>query len=415
MNFMRINFVVLSIFYTMSLASPVIAESHFISSLINGKISIDNRYRYEFVDQGNFFKDAYASTLRTRVGYTTADYHDFFTNIELENITQVGNDTYNDTINNRTDRPTIADPESSHINQLYVGYKGGKNTQIDIGRKRLEYDNYRFVGVAPWRQNERTFDLAAIDSNYLKETRLRYAYLHGINHILGTNSPLGRWKSNSHLINIANTSLPVGTITGYGYLLDFEEDKPLVSSQTYGLSLTGEKSINDETHLTYRLEYAYQSDYGQNPTSYQADYYKILAGLKQDTWHTAIGYEVLGSDNGNIAISTPIARLHRPNGWADMFVNTPANGLRDLHLDTSYKLTNSSFSLLNNMLFKAQYHHFLSDHGQQIYGNEFDIVGRLPITKNLSVQVKYAHFEADDSGTNLFDRQRVIFDIGFKL
>src|SRR5437762_2864022 len=45
----------------------------------------------------------------------------------------------------------------------------------------------------------------------------------------------------------------------------------------------------------------------------------------------AAGWEHLGG-NGVVALQTPLATLHRHNGWADIFTVTPANGLRDLHV-----------------------------------------------------------------------------------
>ena len=37
-------------------------------------------------------------------------------------------------------------------------------------------------------------------------------------------------------------------------------------------------------------------------------------------------------------LQTPLATLHAFNGWADMFLTTPANGLQDLYFRASYTL-----------------------------------------------------------------------------
>jgi len=58
----------------------------------------------------------------------------------------------------------------------------------------------------------------------------------------------------------------------------------------------------------------------------------LLAGLTG-----LVGYEVL-EGNGAIGFATPLATLHAFNGWADMFLTTPANGLKDLYFRASYAL-----------------------------------------------------------------------------
>jgi hypothetical protein len=84
-------------------------------------------------------------------------------------------------------------------------------------------------------------------------------------------------------------------------------------------------------------EVAHQTNYANNPLSISLNYwlgegsvtYKGLTGL--------IGYEVL-EGNGTIGFATPLATLHAFNGWADMFLTTPANGLKDFYLKAAYVL-----------------------------------------------------------------------------
>ncbi len=44
-----------------------------------------------------------------------------------------------------------------------------------------------------------------------------------------------------------------------------------------------------------------------------------------------VGYELLGSDDGVAAFQTPLATLHKFNGFADQFLVTPAGGLQDIY------------------------------------------------------------------------------------
>ena len=77
------------------------------------KLNLDLRYRYEFVDQDGFTKDAHASTLRTRLAYRSADYSSLGLLIEVDDLRPVGNDLYNSTRNGISDRPVVADPKVS--------------------------------------------------------------------------------------------------------------------------------------------------------------------------------------------------------------------------------------------------------------------------------------------------------------
>mgnify|MGYP000132609917 CR=1 FL=1 len=52
------------------------------------------------VDQDGIAKDANASTLHTQLGYKTGKIHDFSATLEIENVTYLGNDNFNNTINN---------------------------------------------------------------------------------------------------------------------------------------------------------------------------------------------------------------------------------------------------------------------------------------------------------------------------
>src|SRR5437868_3122510 len=92
-----------------------------------------------------------------------------------------------------------------------------------------------------------------------------------------------------------------------------------------------------KARLTLALSYARQSDYGRNPVRFAADYVAGEAGLAYRSLTLTGGWEKLGSDGGRAAVQTPMATLHKFDGWADLFLTTPANGLRDLYAGAAYK------------------------------------------------------------------------------
>src|SRR3569833_1707810 len=65
------------------------------AALTGGKVSLDVRYRYEHVSQGNALKEADASTVRSRLNYTTDTYRGLGAMLEFENISLVGDEHYN--------------------------------------------------------------------------------------------------------------------------------------------------------------------------------------------------------------------------------------------------------------------------------------------------------------------------------
>lgn len=393
------------------LSSPAFAADTFKEALLEGTPYIDVRYRFEYVDQDGLANEAEASTLRTRFGYKTGTYEDFSAVLEFENITQIGDDDYNDTLNGRTTYPVVADVENTEVNQSYLQYTGIPETTVKLGRQVITLDGHRFVGHVGWRQNNQTFDAVTIVNKSLPETTLTYGYINGVNRIFGDDSPAGDWDSDSHLFNIANESTPLGKIVAYSYLLDFETDAPAASSQTYGISLDGKQKLTEHVTGKYYGEYARQMDYGPNTTDYEANYWHINGALSCHGLTTTVGYEVLGSDNGNVGFATPLATLHKWNGWADVFLATPANGLEDFYVDLTYKVSGveGDLAFFNGMLAKVQYHDYSAEEGSMDYGTEWGVYVKQPITKNVYAEVKYADYNTDGFAT---DRKKIIFGLG---
>ncbi len=173
-------------------ATPV----KFVDAVTGGKAHLEFRYRLEAVDQDPFADDALASTLRSRLNYVTGDWHGFSAFMEADNVTVLGDDdTYNSTTNGVTDRPVVADPEYTEVNQAYLQYKFGSFTGL-LGRQRIMLDNQRFVGNVGWRQNEQTYDAVTLKSSALSKTQLHYSYISNINRITGPDE--GSQSANYH-------------------------------------------------------------------------------------------------------------------------------------------------------------------------------------------------------------------------
>lgn len=376
----------LPLFCGLATALAAAEPASLADAVTQGKLSLNVRAREETVRQTNL-QDAHALTLRTRLGFTTAKFAGWQLLAEGENITAINGDSYSQSGLNpaAARRAVVADPETTELNQLWLAYTFDKTTAT-LGRQKLILDNARFVGDVGWRQNQQTFDALVVQDKSLKNTTLTYAYVDQVNRVFSRRHAQGRWDSESHVANVAYTGNPIGTVTGYAYLLDFD-NSAANSCATYGVSLVGAQKINDTLKFTYRAELATQSDYGSSPLSYTTVYNCFEAGLAGKAGTLTLGHELLGSDN-NVGFKTPLATLHAFNGWADLFLATPAAGLRDVYVKGTANLPQAITAT-------AFYHWFETQKGGTDLGAEFDVMFSRKFGKYVTATAKFADFRRD--------------------
>ena len=364
-------------------------------AITGGDVKLSFRYRYEDVDDDARPEEAHASTLKSRLTYTTKKYNDWQAQIEVDDVTVIGGENYDDLHGTNTDHAVVADPEGTALNQAWIAYSGFSDTTIKYGRQRINLDNQRFVGGVGWRQNEQTYDGVTIVNTSLPDTTFVYAHVDNVNRIFGPDegragTPAAdvKLESNANIFNVGYKGLGIGTLSGYLYLLDVE-DAAAISSKTYGVRLDG--SQGDKTKFLYTLEYATQSDYADNPASYDADYYTVELGIQAAGVTAKVGQEVLASDDG-VSFSTPLATLHKFQGFADKFLVTPANGIEDSYVSVFTNVFGTKVGVI--------YHDFDAEDGNMNYGDEVDVVIAKQLNKNVGLMVKYASYDADDFSTD---------------
>lgn len=367
-----------------AVAGTAAAET-FTETLKDSGLSLNVRTRYEGVEQTGVL-DASALTARTRIGFTPSISEGWSAYIEGENIVAMDSDSYNQAgINGGgRGRAVVADPETTELNQLWVGFDAS-GTKAIVGRQRLVLDNVRFVGDVGWRQNNQTFDAVTLRNESWEQATLTYFYLDRINRVLGRDHAQGSWDSNSHGFNASSKQLPGGTLTGYAYLLEFG-NAAANSTATYGASWTGAHVIDDGLKIVYRVEMAKQADYGNSPLNYANWYTAGEVGLAAKPGSLAIGIEQLGSSNGT-GFKTPLATLHAFNGWADVFLATPGAGLKDKYVKAKTTLPGA----INAMVV---WHQFETDQGSNELGSELDLVFSHKLTKAVTLTGKFADFNA---------------------
>lgn len=359
---------------------------------------LDARLRYEQVEQPSL--DANALTLRLRAG-VEGTIRNFSLLAEVEGTASLVND-YNafpfplpGENQWRPDHSVIADPSSGELNRLQIQYKIGDNS-VTLGRQRINLDDQRWVGSVGWRQNEQTFDAVRAEGR-LGPVAADLTYAVNQRTIFGLDA--GPRTAFDGRFVFAGLSSKVGPIQGklFAYLLDYEEAFFLAnSSQTFGLTLSSAIPVGGKTKLSFRASYARQSDYAENPFHFAADYWSLEAGTTLAGFAIAGGWEKLGSSNGR-GLQTPMATLHKFNGWADLFLTTPANGLEDSYVSVSRKF--EKVKPLSGLTATLVFHRFDSDVGNIKYGTEWDASLGFKV-RRVSFLAKFADYEARNFGAD---------------
>jgi len=371
--------------------APAVAAAEsaasFHDAFAQGKFNVNLRLRGEQADQAGFAQSE-ALTLRTRVGFTTAALHGLQGMIEAENIAALNDaDAYNAAGTNPggAGRTVIADPVATQLNQAWLAGTHAGAT-LKAGRQRLVFDNARFVGDSGWRQNQQTFDAALLTATPATAWTVNYGYVWRVNRVFGDYASQPDFDADAHLLNVAWCGGKSGTLTFYGYRLDLK-NSPANSSATYGASWAGAAPLTPQLKLTYRAEIATQSAAAANPIDYTATYRLVEIGAAAAVGDFNVGYEILGSDGGRKGFATPLATLHAFNGWADVFLNTPAAGLRD-----AYAAVGANFP--GGVAGRVIYHAYTSDFGARDYGSEWDAQLQRKFGPRWAVLAKLARYSA---------------------
>ncbi|CAB0150776.1 hypothetical protein PSI9734_01215 [Pseudidiomarina piscicola] len=353
-----------------------------ISSVAANEITtnIDLRYRLESVAQDNALADALASTLRSRILVAAKPAQGWSVVAEVDNVSVIGGDTFNSTANGQANYSVVADPSGTDINQAFVRYTSANGTSYTAGRQRVNQLNQRFIGGVGWRQNEQTFDGYRAQFTPMDTVAVDVGYYHNVNRIFGPDGDAANQKG-SYLTALASWAVTADhKVAAFGY--DFEFDNwQQRSSRTYGVDYQGASAA-----LSWRLAVATQSSAHGAPEQESHHYHRAELNWQPQTIKFSLGQERLAG-NGDSAFQTPLATLHAFSGFADVFLTTPNQGLRDHWLGASTKALGGKWSLA--------WHDFQSDAGSEDYGTEWDLAGVYQLTPKLKGLVKAAVYNGD--------------------
>jgi hypothetical protein len=364
----------------------------FGKALAKGQYGVTLNYRYEDVSDDAVEQDGRASTLRTTLYYQSALFHGLDLRLDFQDVTNLGlasdhaNGGAGDSNNgiSPTERALIPDPPRTEALQVFARYSGLPNTNITAGRQEVNRGDQRFVGSVAWRQNHQALDSVRLDQRSIPRTKLFYAYVAQVLTVVGATPDM-----ETHLFDAEVNVLETAKVTPYYYRINYD-DGPLTefSTQTVGARWNHTWKPLEKWTFPYHVEFARQTHVGTNPDEVTADYGRVIFTAERKAWWVHAAYEVLGGSVEDGRFTTPLATLHKFNGWADRFLVTPANGLQDLYL--------AAGGSWESLRFWLYYHDFNSDSEGIHYGSELDgHVGYTSPWKQVFA-FKFALYNADE-------------------
>ena len=366
-----------------------------ISFIDNVKPYLEFRPRYEFVDVKNSLnKNANALTVRTVIGAKInkiLNIKGLTAQLEALDVSAVI-DNYSP---QKSGYETVPDPDNTRLSQAFVSYSYGNYTFIG-GRKYVIIDDHRFIGNVGWRQMPQSFGILAVTG---KPTKNLDFLLAGVYERKGIVDSLNiDWKLDKMpiVLDVNYKVIPALKIKGFAYLLTDIHN-------TYGVKASGDYSISENTKISYLGEYAKQTDpYTKDNATTKPDidtsYYRLKIGASVKGIFGNIMYTHFGDKNGKTAgFSTPLATLHKFDGWSDVLLKGAANGfdygLNEICLSAGYKDKNIGKVMVAYLLFKADKNQ--TQTGSKDIGSEIDALYAKKLTKKLSFLTKVAFYNAD--------------------
>ena len=355
-----------------------------VEESVPGKFGINYRIRYEETNQDGGISH------RIRYGYKSENYNGFAASVEGETVDGI-KDGFNalDSAGVGTD-----------LNQLWGTYEDADLGSVKVGRQIYTLDDQRFIGHVGWRQKIQTFDAATFAFTGVENLVVGGFYFDEVNRINGTHIDIDALG-----INTAYTFGKTLKLIGFYYDFDGTETLARWDSETFGLRAAGEFG-HEELTVFYALSVAGQDALlGVDGHYFSAETSSSFAGVK-----LGLGYDVLEQ-----GFRTPLATVHKFQGFADVFVTQSitgtGNGVEDLFIYAGYNIP-----VGNGIAAKVIYHSFEPETGAGEFGDEINIVAAYEVNKYMNLIAKYADYEADGAGSGGFggeDREVFTFELNF--
>jgi hypothetical protein len=381
---MGVTAMVLSMSLQAAQDQPAAADP--LEAVTKGRLLLNLRPRVEWVDQEGKTSNALAFTNRTLLGWQTAPWKGFSAVVQMIDVANF-NGSFNEGPAASPVYPTVADPDNTDLNQIYLDYTGLPDTRVRIGKQSVKLDNVRFVGNVEFRQVMQVLSGAMVENRSLPNVELDYAHFDRIKNVFAQQR-----QTDIDLVRAAWTWQPDNILVGFAYFQDQPDTGQATgfsnnSNRIAGVRANGVWPVGTMKVL-YTAELARQDSYAGGDGRIDASYSRIGAGVGFGKSYVRVDYDRLGSNAGVYGFQTPLGTNHLFQGWADLFLTTPAQGIRDVYL--------SAGTTLWDVQLITEVHDFRSDFGSIHYGSEVDVGASHVFTKQLTGKVEFAYFQESD-------------------
>ena len=367
------------------------------------------RPRYETVhtEKSPNVKDAKALTTRIKVGVKVNGIFQIDgLNAVLEGVdVEALVDDYDKSIKHddtvgKNNYETVLDPDKARLTQAYISYTINKTT-LFFGRKYVALDDHRFIGTVNWRQMPQSFGVVGIHDNTIKGLNILLA---GIYERKGIIDKLNAdWKADKMpiVIDISYKIIPAVRVKAFGYLITDIHN-------TYGIRADGKIDLGNGLKFSYLGEYAvqrdpYENDNKKTKPDIDTNYYRVAGNLAFNTggigtFFGGVEYTYFGDKNNKSAgFSTPLATLHKFEGWSDVLLKGSANGydygMKETKVSVGYKHPVFGKFILSYLDFKSDKNP--KTIGDNI-GSEWDFAYAKGFGKHISLLLKGAVYNGKD-------------------
>jgi hypothetical protein len=174
-------------------------------SLGNGRLLLDLRPRYNYIEETSKRDAVDAWTARLMIGWQTAPWLDTRVTAQWIHADHLGARRFNDDPAKfaSSTYPLLPDPSYHGINQLFADYAGLDGTRLRFGRQVVRVGNQRFVSDNDFRQIPQVFDGATLTSTAIAGAEVQAGEYRRVRNTQGRTSRL-----RLHLLQIAWNPLP---------------------------------------------------------------------------------------------------------------------------------------------------------------------------------------------------------------
>lgn len=368
--------------------------------LQNTDIDLSFRVRNEQVERRD--QTAHANTVKFRIRSKTSISQNWRFEIELDHVETLSKAHHSDGVV-ANGKLVIPDPEGTEINQLFLNINY-ESLQARLGRQKIAFSEQRFVGSVDFRQNDQTFDAISLKTSLMTSSQLDYAFITNVNRIFGDNaSPYlapedirfedlagirpaglrGDHRVNGNLVNFSIKEWDHLEVNSYYYRI-VNKTSPNFSNQTHGIRAEYLKKIG-KTHLLANIELALQQQ-ENSPVDDWLTYSMFEIGARYKSFQLSVRQERLNEKDGT-AFITPLATLHKFNGWTDQFLHTPAEGLLDHRVRLQWKKRPITIDF--------RYHQYSTSKNAAPIGSEINVDFIYSLHRKHEIRVRYADFNAE--------------------